>query len=72
MTKWSRLFPFGFFSKLVGEDVPEEEMQIRSPGIVVGVDKTKMGKRKYIEESVLKGCFLAGLGRKREKRMFVV
>lgn len=63
----------GFVRQLVGEDVSLEETQIGGPDIVVEIDETKMGRRKYHRGHSVEGVWVvAGVERTEEKKMFAV
>lgn len=61
------------FKKHVADNVSFSEVIIGGPGIIVEVDETKLGKRKYHRGHRVEGVWvLAGIERTPEKRIFLV
>lgn len=62
-----------FIRQLLGSNVEEIEMQIGGPGIIVEIDETKLGKRKYNKGHRVEGVWVVvGIERTKEKKMFAV
>lgn len=64
---------FGHFRHLIGATLLEEDQMIGGPGIIVEVDETKLGKRKYNRGHRVEGAWiLVGVERTVERRVFLV
>jgi transposase-like protein len=62
-----------FIRQLCGESIHPETMRIGGPGIVVEIDETKLGKRKYQRGHRVEGVWVvAGVERTKEKKIFAV
>lgn len=63
----------GFLRQLVGNSVNEIELQIGGDGVVVEIDETKLGKRKYHRGHYVEGVWvIVGIERTVEKKMFAI
>ncbi|KCZ81554.1 hypothetical protein H312_01007 [Anncaliia algerae PRA339] len=68
ITDWTH-----YLRQLLGEAVDEEQTVIGGPGIIVEIDETKMGKRKYNRGRRAEGVWvIAGIERTTEKKIFVL
>jgi transposase-like protein/predicted RNA-binding Zn-ribbon protein involved in translation (DUF1610 family) len=64
---------FKHFRQLVSSSLTEEDSVIGGPGIVIEVDETKLGKRKYHRGHRVEGAWvLVGIERTEEARVFLV
>jgi transposase-like protein len=64
---------FKHFRKLVSSALTEEDQVIGGPGIIVEVDETKLGKRKYQRGHRVEGCWVVvGIERTPEAKVFLV
>ena len=64
---------YGHFRQLVEQSLVPEDQIIRGPGIVVEVDETKLGKRKYNKGHKVDGVWvLAGIEHTEKSRIFLV
>lgn len=61
------------FRQLVCEALNDEDMIIGGPGIIIEVDETKLGKRKYNRGHRVDGVWaLVGIERTLEKKIFII
>lgn len=61
------------FRKLVESSLEEEDITIGGPNIIVEIDETKLGKRKYNRGHRVEGVWVVvGVERTVERRVFVV
>jgi len=61
-----------YFRDLVADSLNDVDMQIGGPGVVVEVDETKMGKRKYHKGHRVDGVWvLVGVERTAERKLFL-
>ena len=64
---------YNHFRILVASTLDYEDQIIRSPGVIVEVDETKLGKRKHHRGHRVEGVWVvAGVERTKERRMFLV
>ena len=64
---------YGHFRQLVEQSLMPEDQIIGGPGIVVEVDETKLGKRKYNKGHKVDGVWvLAGIEHTEKSRIFLV
>jgi transposase-like protein len=64
---------YGMFRQLVSDSLDEEDFQIGGEGVVVEIDETKMGKRKYNRGHRVEGVWVVGgVERTAERRVFLV
>jgi ISXO2-like transposase domain len=70
----STLTDFGvFFRQLVSDSVDEEDVLIGGEGVIVEIDETKLGKRKYHRGHRVEGVWvLGGIEITNERRCFLV
>ena len=62
-----------FIRHLVGDSVEQSTMQIGGDGIIVELDETKMGKRKYHRGHKVEGVWVVcGVERTKEKKYFAI
>jgi hypothetical protein len=62
-----------YFQQLVEEDLEPVRKKIGGPGIIVEIDETKMGRRKYNRGHRVEGAWvLGGVERTPSKRIFLV
>ena len=62
---------FQFFRQLAADDLDEEDYKIGGPGVVVELDESKFGKRKYNRGRRTEGEWvLGGVERTEQKRFF--
>jgi hypothetical protein len=63
---------YGHFRKLVASALDESLQVIGGPGVIVEIDETKMGKRKYNRGHRVEGVWIvAGVERTEERRVFM-
>jgi transposase-like protein len=64
---------YSHFNQLVAEDLNEEDLQIGGENIVVEVDETKLGKRKYHRGHHVDGVWVVvGVERTPNRKIFVI
>jgi transposase-like protein len=64
---------YSHFRKLVASMVEEESIKIGGPGVIVEIDETKLGKRKYNRGHRVDGIWvIVGVERTPERRVFLV
>ena len=64
---------YSHFRRLVESSLAEEHQVIGGPGVIVEVDETKLGKRKYHRGHRVEGVWVVvGVERSEERRVFVV
>jgi hypothetical protein len=59
---------FAHLKQLVADDVEENEAIIGGPGIIVEVDESKFGRRKYNRGHRVEGCWVFGGVERTEER----
>jgi transposase-like protein len=63
---------YSYFRSLVATTLDEEDTKIGGPGIVVEIDETKLGKRKYNRGHMVEGVWiLVGVERTAERRVLM-
>lgn len=68
ITAWT-----SFIRQLVSDSLDEEEIVIGGPGIIVEIDETKLGKRKYNRGHRVEGVWtIAGIERTYERKIFLI
>lgn len=68
VTDWT-----GFIRQLCADNVDFEDVKIGGPGVIVEVDETKLGKRKYHRGHRVDGVWvMAGVERSTEKKVFLM
>jgi hypothetical protein len=64
---------YDMFRNLVSDSLDDEDCQIGGEGVVVEIDETKMGKRKYKRGHRVEGVWIVGgVERTPERRVFLV
>jgi transposase-like protein len=62
----------GYFRQLAADSLDAEDCTIGGPGIIIEVDESKMGKRKYHRGHRVDGVWLVGgIERTEEKKVFI-
>lgn len=62
-----------FFRNLVADSLDNEDFKIRGPGIIVEIDESKFGKRKYHHGHRVEGAWVfGGVERTEERKRFLV
>jgi transposase-like protein len=63
---------YGYYRQVVIESLDEEDSIIGGPGIIVELDESKFGKRKYNRGHRVEGCWvLGGVERTESRKIFV-
>jgi transposase-like protein len=63
----------GYFRQLVADSLDEQECLIGGPGIIVEVDESKFGKRKYNRGHRVEGVWVVGgIERTEDRKVFVI
>lgn len=64
---------YAMFRQLVSDSLDEEDCRIGGEGVIVEIDETKMGKRKYHRGHHVEGVWVVGgVERTNERRVFLV
>lgn len=64
---------YDYFRKLVSDSLDEEDFQIGGPGIIVEIDESKFGKRKYHRGHFVEGAWIfGGVERTEDRKVFLV
>ena len=62
-----------FFQNLVADSLENEDFKIGGPGIIVEIDESKFGKRKYNRGHIVEGAWIfGGVERTPERKVFLV
>jgi transposase-like protein len=63
---------YGHFRNLVSADIPENTMKIGGPNVIVEIDESKFGKRKFNRGHHVEGVWVVGgIERTPEKKVFL-
>jgi transposase-like protein len=64
---------FSYFMQLISTSLNEEDTRIGGPGIIVEIDETKLGKRKYNRSHHVGGAWaVCGVERTEQRKLFCV